>query len=522
MKSNAFRTTRSLELLDLSHNFALSHLESHCFSGLSQLHSLDVSFSALQYLNADVFSDLKSLTILNLRSNSLTMIEPKIASFVVNLQVLDVRDNPLVCNCSIDWVRSQLSRQTVANDSSSFSSSSSSTLLAVNSSPSSSTSATATAAALESSSKRREKAATTTTSLLTANYKEQPTEVGANASPFYLGHLEPVLEEAGDEILLWLAALQDVKCTQPGQLTGKRLIDLHSESIGCFKNDSMKPIVIIALVSGVALGIFIIIIIRFRVQIVHLFATRTKKQSKRPHDFLSSHPSFLPSPITVSSKLNPTAVTTLHINNNHRKVYGFDPLLSQSLHSTVSRPYHATSSVSTLGRISFDELGPLCAKPEFIYVHNNSFLASSQSKQSSQLPQLPPRPKTHFTTMARSTGITPLNVNSGVGGGGGGSSVGSGNGGVGVNVGGAFTTTSDRLDSFEQTIYPSRHAINNLNNPYEVVPIVPQFAPPSAFHSIWPDGNRTHSPFVDSYSDRLYEEANCPLTSDVKMPSTEL
>lgn len=502
MKSNAFRSTRSLELLDLSHNPSLSHLESDCFIGLSQLRSLDLSFGGLHYLNADVFADLKSLAVLNVRSNSLTMIEAKIASFVVNLQLLDVRDNPLVCNCSIDWVRSQLSRQFVANDSSSLSASLPASL-AVNSSPSSSATATVTtAAALESSSKRREKAATTTTSLLTANYKEQPTEVGA-ASPFFLGHMEP-LEEAGDE--MWLAALHDVKCLAPSQLAGKRLIDLHSESIGCFKNDSMKPIVIIALVSGVALGVLIIVIIRFRMRIVHLFTARSNKQSKRPHDFLSSHPSFLPSPITVSSKLNATAVTTLHINNNHRKVYGFDPLLSHTLHSSAARPYHATSSVSTLGRISFDELGPLCAKPEFIYVHNNGFL-KSQSKESSQLPQLPPRPKTHFTTMGRSTGMTPLNVG----------------GGVAVNVaGGAFATTSDRLDSLEQTIYPSRHAINNLNNPYEVVPIVPQFAPPSAFHSIWADGNRTHSPFVDSYSDRLYEEANCPLTSDVKMPSTEL
>ena len=531
MKSNAFRSTWSLEHLDLSHNPKLMHLESKSFTGLNQLKILDMSYCRLQYLNPDAFGDLKQLVTLNVRSNALTMIDSKVGSFVVNLQVLDVRDNPLACNCSIDWVRSHLSRQ---GNHSSSSSSSTSTWSSFSTSPVGSpfaTSSSPSSAALESSTTAN--AATTTALLLTSNYNskgKQPTEVGsssssfsssssstssastysssssastvfASASPFYLGQVETTssilysTSSGGDftEEHLW-STLQDVKCFQPSNLQGKRLIDLESESIGCNKNESMKPIVIIALTSGIILGIFMIIIIRFRLYIITFFRRKHKHAGKRPHDFMSSHPSFLPSPITVSSKLNPTTVTTLHINNN-RKVYGFDPILSHTLHSS-NRPYLG-SSASTLGRISFDELGPLCAKPEFIYVHNNTMVGTKQQHQQQHQQQQHPQQRSKIQL---AMGRTIVNgIHGGIGGG-----------------------TGDHLESLEQAIYPPRHAINNLNNPYEVVPIVPQFAPPSAFQSPWTDGNRTHSPFVDSYSDQLYEEANCPLTSNVKIPSTEL
>ena len=575
VKSNAFRNARSLQHLDLSHNPKLIYLESQSFAGLNQLETLDMSYGRLQYLNPDAFGDLKQLVTLNVRSNALTMIDSKIGSFVVNLQVLDVRDNPLACNCSIDWVRSHLSRQGNHSSSSPSPSPSSSTLASSSpGSPFSSSSSLSfstsspSSAALESSTTAN--AATTTAFLLTSNYnskssnKVQPTaevgtEVGSSSfsssssssslpssASFYLGQVENFGTGSGsgssilystapgeEQLLLWSSALQDVKCFSPANLQGKRLIDLDTESIGCFKaSESMKPIVIIALAIGIVVGIFIIIIIRFRFNLLTFIRRRSKKgKGKRPHDFMSSHPSFLPSPITVSSKLNPTTVTTLHINNN-RKVYGFDPILSHTLHSSATRPYLG-SSASTLGRISFDELGPLCAKPEFIYVHNNTMVNSDRrSNGSANKTQL---------TLAPGRGPSLLNGSSSI------NNCHTGDHHISSHGVGQFNHGGNHRHQqqiqhqhqhqhqyhqpghvepscLEQTIYPSRHAINNLNNPYEVVPIVPQFAPPSAFQSPWPDGNRTHSPFVNSYSDQLYEEANCPLTttSNVKIPSTEL
>ena len=471
----------------------------------------------LNYLNPELFTQIPQLRFLSLRSCSLNMIEPRIAGLLVNLQFLDVRDNSLTCNCSVQWIRNHLLSQKNHSSSSSSSSTKQSfgtTVLA------------AVKASLpnyqESGASEREKSRSSHKPLTASHSagtttitfrEEQPSssasfssqsqtqwqaktmsekEVGeevdeetlnaAASSPASPGGTSlslfpmelaasllphhPVASNAVQlsAVELFLQELeQQTRCLDP--VKDKRLIDLGIEMIACSKSESMTPIVMLALVVGVAMGVIIIAVVRFREQIVNCLllrrgkgANKRKKKNKKPYEVTRSFLPSSPVPVSANNKYNPTPVSTLHVNNN-RKVYhtSIHPFTQTNSTSTGGSNNMSSQRHHTLIRTPFDEFGSLSSKPEFIYVHNT--INSRGNNNSSS------RSSSRSINDVRNGIISGIGVNS------------SRNSGNAV-----LDPRTDCLDS----IYRSRHVINNLlNSPYEVVPILP----PAPF-PVYPSSHR--------------------------------
>lgn len=469
-----------MEQLVLSHNPQLRLHDSGAFAGLSKLQVLNLSFNKLlSHLDPELFAPLAALRFLSLQSCSLSVIDVRIANLAVNLQFLDVRDNSLTCNCSVQWIRSHFLSQ---RNHSSSSPPIGTTVLAA-----------AVVAALPNYPSSAVDLQTQETLL---------SETTTTAAPQYLGldwltrreereelvpHksavARPVLSLLPEETMsrqavqLLLRHLEEARCSDPTLVRDKRLIDLGPEMTGCFKSESMTLFVILALAVGVAVGVIIILVLRFRERVCILFRKREdKKRKQRSHDL--SRSAFLPSSLSLSSKFNPTPVSTLHVNNNRKVFHGLDGVTS----STMKGQRHPT-----LARMPFDEFGSLSSKPEFIFVHNTINLRGNN----------------------RSIGNL-------------------GNGGHDVR----HDPSLVRSD-FIEPIYRSRHVINNVrNNPYEVVPIVP---PVSHRNAGWTHHHPDHlqayhmqHQFTDpsdpddpfNFYERTYEEAHCPISH--LTPSTEL
>lgn len=479
-----------MEQLVLSHNPQLRLHESGAFAGLSKLQVLNLSFNKLlSHLDPELFAPLAALRFLSLQSCSLSVIDVRIANLAVNLQFLDVRDNSLTCNCSVQWIRSHFLSQ---RNHSSSSPPIGTTVLAA-----------AVVAALpnypssgaEMETQETLLPETTTAAPALPQYmsldwltrREEREELVPHKSAASVAR--PVLSLLPEETMsrqavqLLLRHLEEARCSDPTLVRDKRLIDLGPEMTGCFKSESMAPIVMLALAVGLAVAVILILVLRFRQKVCMLFRKREdKKRKQRSQDL--SRSAFLPSSLSLSSKFNPTPVSTLHVNNNRKVFHGLDAVTS----STLKGQRHPT-----LAHMPFDEFGSLSSKPEFIFVHNTINLRGKN----------------------RSIGNL-------------------GNGGHDVR----HDTGLVRSD-FIEPIYRSRHVINKeRNNPYEVVPIVPPVAPSSHWNGSggWshhhPDQLHYHmqtqqqfthpsdpdDPF--NFYERTYEEAHCPISH--LTPSTEL
>lgn len=504
IRDGALSGASNLHQLILSHNPQLLLENNNVFDGLSKLQVLNLSFNKmLTYLHPELFAVTRDLRFLSLQSCSLSVIDARITNLAPNLQFLDIRDNSLTCNCSFQWIRNHFLTQRNHSISSSSSSSSEqsvgTTVLAA-----------AVVAALpnyqsagetEPSSTSHSPLSESLTEMAYMFRDEDGPRLILDPVPATTPKPRPVLlplqEEMGEQmraemtanaVQLLLRELEEARCSD--LLKDNRLIDLGPEMTGCYKSvtESMAPIVIVALVVGVAVGVIIILVVRFRGRLTQCLSFRREGKKKRKHPYDPTRSSFLPSPISVSStKFNPTPVTTLHVNNNRKVFHGCDPLITGTTKISNQR---------SLARMPFDEFGSLSSKPEFIFVHNtiNTMRGNNHNNSSS-----------------------------------------SGDFGNGDATGSAAS-------DFIPPIYRPRHVINNLrNNPYEVVPIVPPVASHPSSHRNWShhmlQQQQQHAvqqqqlpyhlqtqhfdpddPF--NFYERTYEEAECPLNHVT--PSTEL
>jgi len=437
ISAGAFRRCPSLEKLILSHNPLLVLGDEHIFEGLGNLQVLDLSHNKmLQYLNADLFAPLKNLRFLSLRSSRLAMIDSRIGSFVVNLQFLDVRDNPLMCNCSVLWMRNHF--LSFRNDSS----------------PSPPSPSLSVSDAVRDA----------VTSLSQGNYKDLQTPAESSSLPsstspapaynppeaapyflrqqwsldpsspsasFYHNQLHLILQENSGQNLLspeqmFYQSLLEARCFEPASLKGKRIVDLGPEVISCTKDSVMTPTVIGGIVGGLILCVLLVITVHLRSKFVACIRCR-EKRIKRPQDL--THSAFLATSIAVSStKFHPAhAVSTMQSNNN-RKVYSFDPPPLSTLGGVRGMPYQNLGSLRNNSRNK---------RPEFVYVQHNKTPDSLSTLVNG-------RGSRNISTLSNGFHPPPASRRGGE-------------------------------DGYFEPIYRQRHGLNtnDLNNPYEVVPIIP-------------------------------------------------
>lgn len=400
----------------------------------------------LQYLNPDLFAPLKNLRFLSLRSSRLAMIDSRIGSFVVNLQLLDVRDNPLMCNCSVLWMRNHFLSS--RNDSS-FSSSPSPSLSmsdavrdAVTSrlsqgnykdlqTPAESSLPSSTSPAPSSPSSPSFNPPEAAPYFLRQQWSLDPSSPG---SASYHNQLHLILQENSGQNLLspeqmFYQSLLEARCFEPASLKGKRIVDLGPDVISCTKDSVMTPTVIGGIVGGFILCVLLVITVHFRSKFVACIRCR-EKRIKRPQDL--THSAFLPTSIAVSStKFNPAhhPVSTMQSNNN-RKVYSFDPPPLATLGGVRGMPYENLGSLRNNSRNK---------RPEFVYVQHNKTPDSLTTLVNG-------RGSRNISTLSNGFHPPPPPSRRGVD------------------------------DGYFEPIYRHRHGlntINDLNNPYEVVPIIP-------------------------------------------------
>jgi hypothetical protein len=480
IRDGALSAAPNLQQLSLAHNSLLRLENNNLFDGLSKLQMLHLSFNKmLTYLHPEMFAAVRDLRFLSVQSCSLSVIDARIANVLPRLQLLDVRNNSLTCNCSVQWIRSHFLNQR------NHSASDLTDLTPIEDE-------TAAVAAVPqpnyqtgAGSEDRPYSVPVSNSFPaqldwltsdTGEYRTDPSPQSPDHRPHPAPSPAPVVHP-DDDIIFDAAQLlplfEEARCTDPVTGRDSRLIDLGPDVTGCFKSDSMTLIVIAALVVGITVGVIIILIVKFRRRIAHClsFGSKEDKKRKRPYDLSRA---FLPSPITVSSKFNPTPVSTLHVNNNRKVFHGYD-----SSGGTLK------SSQRSLARMPFDEFGSLSSKPEFIFVHNT------------------------------------INLNRG------------NNRSIGIADSGS--SASDLMDPIYR---PRHVINNVRNNPYEVVPIVPPVASrPSSRNWSHHIPRHQHPPdpipyhlqtqhFTDPddpfhFYERTYEEAECPLNHHLT-PSTEL
>ncbi len=88
-------TSRNLLKLQVVHS-NISRLMSNCFSGLSQLQSLILSFNKIAQLETNTFSNLHMLRILNISHNTLKDLPDHLFSVKTKLKVFSIINNPFV------------------------------------------------------------------------------------------------------------------------------------------------------------------------------------------------------------------------------------------------------------------------------------------------------------------------------------------------------------------------------------------------------------------------------------------
>ena len=453
IKGNAFRGASNLETLIISHSPLLVLTEDDTFNGLANLQVLDLSFNKmLQYLNPEMFTPLSSLVKLSLKSSSLSMIEPRIGSLLLpNLRFLDVRDNPLICNCSLAWIRKHF--LSTVNDSSSLFGYNEKTSEDNNNDFSSST--------------KDVLAVQSTQQMLLRQLWQESLCFDSPSSSFSIASHFPLSSSSPSSYSFF----------EEGQ-RGKRIIDLMPEVTSCEpKGDStistLIVFVLVTLVVSVVVSLFLarkgLSKCLFRIKGRHVKSGR--EHHRNPVVDHLSHASFLPSSLTSVSatKLNPQPVSSssmLHVGNKKRKIYGFDPVLSMttSRHLLHQQQQHQQLLATTLARNNSshpsvygqEEHFSGQTTPDFFYLHNgmNSTRGFAQTEG-----------RTSVTGNNRSVSNLSNVIRRD-------SDEGSG----GISGGTSFPD--------HHAIYRSRHVVNNLNNPYEqpayeVVPIVP----PSIFAS---------------------------------------
>lgn len=415
------------------------------FNGLEKLQVLDLSSNRmLQYLKPEMFTPLKSLVKLSLKSSSLSMIEPRIGSLLPNLRFLDVRDNPLICNCSLGWIRNHFLSRTVNDSFSSFD-------LEKNENS-------------ENNSDNNDSSLTkedlffavlsTQQMLLKQLSQEAMCFVSPSSSSFSISSHFPLSSSS-------------YALSEEGQR--KRIIDLMPEVTSCeATGNSSTTTVIFIVISAVVVSLLVILFLSRKGLSKCLFSMKRKsgrKHHRNPVVDHLSHASFLPSSLTSVSatKLNPTPVSTssmLHVGgNNNRKIYGFDPVLSMTTSRHLLQQQQQLLA-TTLGRSNirgcpvFDSDFESGQTPEFYYLHSNSTtqrgFAQNEGRTSS-------RNNRSVSNLSNAMVRRDSDENSGE----------------------RFLPPSDH-----HAIYRPHHVVNNLNNPYEqpayeVVPIVP----PSIFAS---------------------------------------
>ena len=115
-KEDLFSGLTNLHHLDLSHN-SLVFLSSNQFPSLPQLRTLDLSHNSLASIHKDSFSHLGvNLFQIDLSGNSLTSIPWTTFLYLPSLRQLVLADNPWHCDCKLGSLHSELSTKNIFPD----------------------------------------------------------------------------------------------------------------------------------------------------------------------------------------------------------------------------------------------------------------------------------------------------------------------------------------------------------------------------------------------------------------------
>lgn len=111
LKAHDFRHVRNLKLFSLSGSEELRSVHPDTFSENRDIKSISLNQNThLSYVDTRMFRSMTKLEVLSLRGNSLGTVEDGLVSWY-KLKQVDLRYNPLVCNCTMEWLREMTAAQ---------------------------------------------------------------------------------------------------------------------------------------------------------------------------------------------------------------------------------------------------------------------------------------------------------------------------------------------------------------------------------------------------------------------------